>query len=211
MSLRVLKPGLLTTVQDRGRHGLQYLGVVPCGAMDPVALELANALAGNQGGEAALEITVLGPELHFESDALIALCGAEFDARIAGGALPLNRPVLVTKQSRLIVGRAHRGSRAYLAVAGGIGTAPVLGSRSTCLPAKFGGFDGRTLRAGDVLPLVQNASDLAFDRFKVLSSRKELQKGVQSVAWAAPALTVPEREPGIESPDVGLPRRETHH
>ena len=77
-SVKVLKPGLLTTVQDRGRYGLQHLGVVPCGAMDPAALELANALVGNHDGEAALEVTVLGPELEFDSDSLVALCGAEF-------------------------------------------------------------------------------------------------------------------------------------
>ena len=82
MSLRILRPGLLTTVQDRGRFGLQHLGVVPCGPMDPVALELANGLVGNRADEAALEITVLGPEIVFEADALIALCGAEMDARL---------------------------------------------------------------------------------------------------------------------------------
>ena len=80
MSLRILRPGLLSTVQDRGRYGLQHLGVVPCGPMDPVAFELANALVGNRDGEAALEITVLGPEIEFECDALVAICGAQFDA-----------------------------------------------------------------------------------------------------------------------------------
>ena len=73
MSLRILRPGLLTTVQDSGRHGLQHIGVVPCGAMDPVALELANGLVGNRADEAVLEITLIGPEIAFESDALVAL------------------------------------------------------------------------------------------------------------------------------------------
>ena len=195
MTLQVLKPGLLTTVQDGGRHGLQHLGVVPCGAMDPVALELANGLVGNRGDEAALEITVLGPQLVFESDALIALCGAQFDARIAGEALPLNRPVLVARQSKLKLGRALLGSRAYLAVAGGIATPPVLGSCSTCLPAGFGGLEGRALRAGDVLPLARNSSTFALMRYASLSSKKETQNGLRSVSWSAPALTLPEREP----------------
>ena len=195
MNIQILRPGLLTTVQDRGRHGFQHLGVVPCGAMDPVALELANGLVGNQGGAAVLEITILGPELAFETDALVALCGAEFDARLGGMPMPLNRPVLVEKNSILKTRRAFRGSRAYLAVAGGIDTAPVLGSRSTCLPAKFGGLEGRPLRAGDVLPLVDTASVLAFERYKGLSSKKNLRKGIQSVSWSAPALTLPEREP----------------
>lgn len=195
MSLRVLRPGLLSTLQDRGRHGLQHLGVVPCGAMDRVALDLANGLVGNRGGEAVLEITVLGPELVFESDALVALCGAEFDARLGGMPMPANRPVLVGKNSILNARRAIRGSRAYLAVAGGIDTAPVLGSRSTCLPAQFGGLEGRALRAGDVLPLAEDAGDLALNRFEKLSGRKKDPSGIKTVGWSTPALTLPEREP----------------
>ena len=100
MSLRIVRPGLLTTVQDRGRYGLQHIGVVPCGAMDPVALELANGLVGNRADEAVLEITVLGPEIAFESDALIALCGAEMEAQAGGVPMPENRPVLLAKGDR---------------------------------------------------------------------------------------------------------------
>jgi antagonist of KipI len=142
--------------------------------MDPVALELANALVGNRSGEAALELTVLGPEIEFECAALVAICGAHFDATLAGRALPLNRPVLVEKSSSLRSGRALVGSRAYLAVAGGIQTPPVLGSRSTYLPAKFGGLEGRQLRAGDVLPLVPDAEDWP-KRFSNLNGTRTLQ------------------------------------
>ena len=195
MNLRIVRPGLLTTVQDRGRYGLQHLGVVPCGPMDPVALELANALVGNRGGEAALELTVLGPEIEFERDALVAICGAQFDATLAGRALPLNRPVLVEKNSKMRTGRALVGSRSYLAVAGGIQTPPVLGSRSTYLPAKFGGLEGRAMRAGDILPLVEGAFLLAGRRYANLSAKKNLGQGIRSVSWSAPALTLPEREP----------------
>ncbi|MGA8048975.1 MAG: carboxylase, partial [Burkholderiales bacterium] len=106
MSIKVLRPGLLTTVQDRGRYGLQHLGIVPAGAMDPIAHVLANALVGNAVDEATLEITVIGPELEFEQRALVALCGAEFDARADGHALPLNRPVLVEAGTRLTLRRA---------------------------------------------------------------------------------------------------------
>ena len=137
MSLRVLRPGMLTTVQDLGRHGHQHVGLCPGGAMDPVALVLGNALVDNPAGEAALEITVVGPEIEFSETALVALCGAEFE-----GALPHNRPVLVKAGSRISVGRALRGARAYLAVAGGFFIDPVLGSRSTFLPGAFGGFQG---------------------------------------------------------------------
>jgi len=194
MSLRILRPGLLTTVQDAGRHGLQYLGVVPGGAMDRVALRLANALVGNSPGDAALEITVLGPEIAFDSNALVALCGAAMDARVGGQPLPANRPVLIGKGAVLQARRTTQGSRAYLAVAGGIAVAPVLGSRSTYLPAKFGGLEGRALKAGDRLPLVDDVATLSEARFRRLDGRCE-KGGLRTVRWAAPALTLPERQP----------------
>src|SRR5688572_16330153 len=143
MSVRVLRPGLLTTLQDEGRHGFQRVGLCPGGAMDPVSLALANALVGNAPGEAALEITVIGPDLVFEQEALVALCGAEFLS-----PFPHNRPVLVPAGSRFTVGRAIRGARSYLAVAGGFAVDAMLGSRSTYLPGHFGGFEGRALKHG---------------------------------------------------------------
>ena len=197
MSLRIARPGLLTTVQDRGRHGLQHIGVVPCGAMDPVALELANGLVGNGADEAVLEITVLGPEIAFESDALVALCGAEMDARLGGASMPANRPVFVSKGTVLNARRTTLGSRAYLAVAGGIALEPVLGSRSTYLPAKFGGLQGRALRAGDSLPLLDDVSSLSLKRYESLRNKKDIAglRTLRTVSWSAPALTLPAREP----------------
>ena len=194
MSVRVLRPGVLTTVQDGGRHGLQHLGIVPGGAMDPPAFEFANALVGNRAGEAALEITLLGPQLAFEEDALIALCGAEFDATLDGQPLPLDRPVLVRAGARLAAGRARRGSRAYLGLAGGIALEPVLGSRSTYLPAGFGGFEGRALRAGDVLPLGPDSAALATERAGRLQMHDLSGTRMRSVHWSAPSLTLPEGE-----------------
>src|SRR5258706_1042097 len=188
MSLRIIRPGLLSTVQDRGRHGLQHLGVVACGPMDAVALELANALVGNRSGEAAIEITVLGPEIAFESDALVAICGGHFDATLAGLALPLNRPVFIEKKSVVKTGRALVGSRAYLAVAGGIATAPVLGSRSTYLPARFGGLAGRLLPAGDSLPLIEDVSSLSLQRYGNLAGKKDAAS-LRTASWSAPRLT----------------------
>jgi antagonist of KipI len=197
MSLRILRPGLLTTVQDRGRYGLQHLGVVPCGPMDPVALEFANALVGNRGDEAVLEITVLGPEISFESDALVALCGAEMDARLGGVTMPCDRPVLVARGTVLNARRTTLGSRAYLAVAGGIEVWPMLGSRSTYLPARFGGLQGRALRAGDNLPLVEDVAALSQKRYDSLRNKKDIPglRTVRTVSWSAPALTLPAREP----------------
>jgi antagonist of KipI len=182
VSIRVLRPGLLTTLQDHGRHGLQHVGLCPGGAMDPVALALANALVGNEGDEAALEITVIGPELSFEEDTLVAVCGAEFK-----GAFPHNRPVLARAGTRFNVGRAVRGARAYLAVAGGFGIEPVLGSRSTYLPGRFGGFEGRALKHGDELPLRDPGAAARFAR------QKKTHDG--TVKWSAPPHTLPDREP----------------
>jgi len=182
VSIRVLRPGLLTTVQDRGRHGYQRVGLCPGGAMDPVALALANALVGNPPDEAALEITVIGPELVFEEDTLVAVCGAEFHT-----SFPRNRPVLAPAGTRFAAGRATRGARAYIAVAGGFAVEPVLGSRSTYLPGQFGGYEGRALKHGDVLALREPE---AVQRF---SSLKNARNG--SVRWSAPPLTLPDREP----------------
>jgi antagonist of KipI len=182
MSVRVLRPGLLTTLQDNGRHGLQHVGLCPGGAMDPVALALANALVGNDAGEAALEITVIGPELSFEEDTLVAVCGAEFK-----GGFPHNRPVLAAAGSRFNVGRAVRGARAYLAVAGGFGVEPVLGSRSTYLPGRFGGFEGRALKHGDALALREPAAAGRFAKLKKIHNA--------SVKWSVLPFTLPDREP----------------
>ena len=185
MTLRILRPGILMTVQDGGRYGYQHLGLSPGGAMDPVALALANALVGNEVDEGALEITVLGPDVEFAQDTLVALCGAEFET-----SLPLNRPVLVEAGTNVHIGRALRGARGYLAIAGGFAIEPVLGSRSTYLPGQFGGYEGRTLRRGDKLPLQENVEELSKERFARLKGRNG-----RSVRWWAPPLTAPDREP----------------
>jgi antagonist of KipI len=188
--MRVLRPGLHTTVQDLGRYGLQHLGVVPCGAMDAVAHRLANALVGNAAGAATLECTVIGPELLFAEAALVALCGAAFEATIDGDALPQNRPVLLEAGARLRIGRTLQGVRGYLAVAGGIGVPAVLGSRSTYLPAAYGGLDGRALRAGDVLTLDAAAPALAAVRFARLKDTRTAP-GFRSTGWRVQAMTLP--------------------
>jgi len=185
MTIHVLRPGLLMTVQDLGRHGHQHVGLCPGGAMDPIALTLANALVGNEPGAAALEITVLGPDLQFDRDTLVALVGADFEAE-----MPLNRPVLIAGGSRLSISRAARGARAYLAVAGGIAVPEVLGSRSTYLPGGFGGLEGRVTKRGDALPLAENSEALSRERFERLKRKRG-----QSVPWSVASFTVPAREP----------------
>ena len=153
MSLVVLKPGLLSTIQDLGRHGLQHLGVPVGGAMDSRAHRLANLLVGNDENEATLEITFGGPTLRFDATACIAITGARLAPTLNGQAIANNRPLVVRQGDILAFGQREAGLRAYLAWHGGLSLAPVLGSRSTNLRAGLGGIEGRALRKGDVLHL----------------------------------------------------------
>jgi antagonist of KipI len=147
----VLAGGLQTTVQDRGRVGLRHLGVGVAGALDGYSLRVANLLVGNDIDAAALEITLQGPRLRLRHAARIAITGADIDARADGIALPGWRPIALPAGCELAFGPCRRGARAYLALAGGVRVASVLGSASTDLRAGFGGLDGRCLAAGDAL------------------------------------------------------------
>lgn len=195
MTIRVLRAGVLATVQDLGRPGLQHLAIVPGGAMDAVSHRVANALVGNFGDAATLELALAGAHLEFSSDALIALHGARFEPRLDGAPMPTSRPVLVRAGSKLQVGRALQGMFGYLAVAGGIDVGPVLGSRSTYLPGAFGGLDGRALSAGAELPLLPGADALAQARFGRIAQRGRTVAvdgvAATSVRWCAGPLTLP--------------------
>ncbi|MED4463633.1 biotin-dependent carboxyltransferase family protein [Metabacillus fastidiosus] len=153
MSIHILKPGLLTTVQDMGRYGFQKYGVVVSGAMDSVAARLANIVVGNDEREALLELTLTGPTISFSKDAVISICGADFSPQINGEKLPMWRPVLIHGQSVLQFSNVKEGCRAYIAVAGGIDIPLVMGSRSTYIRAQIGGFKGRALKREDVLQI----------------------------------------------------------
>lgn len=160
---RVLRPGALTTVQDRGRHGWRHLGVGRTGALDPDLAALANRLIGNAPDTAVLELTLAGPTLALPAPARIALCGATVeahleDARGARHAVPGGRPVALPAGT-LRLGTVRNGLRAWLAVAGGVDVPVVLGSRSTDLRGGFGGLDGRALREGDALPIGEAVVD----------------------------------------------------
>ena len=152
-SIHVIRPGLLTTVQDLGRWGFQSQGVPVAGPMDPFSHRLANALVGNPREAAALEITLIGPELEFESDCVVAIGGAEFVVTLGGVAMPHAQAFQVPSRSRMQFGARLRGARAYLAVDGGFDVPLVLGSRSTHAPSGIGGWEGRPLHKGDRLPL----------------------------------------------------------
>src|SRR4051812_22768783 len=147
-AISVIKPGMLTTVQDAGRWGYQSRGVPVAGPMDPVSHRLANALVGNARSAALLEITLIGPELEFEDERLVAVAGADYDLSLDGRPAPPRAPFTVSAGSRLRFGARRLGARAYLAISGGIAVPQVLGSRATHLVSAMGGMSGRALVAG---------------------------------------------------------------
>lgn len=180
-AIEVLEAGTYTSVQDYpGREGYWNIGVPPSGPMDDYAFRMANRIVGNTPDAAGLETTLVGPTLRFHGDAIVALTGAACAATLDGEPLPMWRPVAVRSGQVLSIGRALSGCRGYLAVRNGLDVPVYLGSRSTFALGQFGGHAGRTLRVGDVLPLV----------------RPEL-------ADAAPALSAPQAAPAELIPAYG--------
>ena len=158
VAFTVVKPGMLTTVQDLGRRGFQGLGVPVSGPMDVYSHRLANQLLGNDPSAAALEITLLGPELVAEGDILCVLTGADISVTVDARAAPANHPFMVRSGAHLRWGSRISGTRMTLAVRGGFDLPATLGSRATHLVSRMGPFGGRALRAGDVLPIAQTAA-----------------------------------------------------
>ena len=154
--ITILQPGMLTSVQDLGRTGHRQQGIHPGGALNLLALSTANLLVGNPITAAGLEITMGACEMRFQKDTRIAVCGDDFDARLDGKSIApyWSSPVFAGQTLKLAPCSPAGASaiRTYLAVAGGIDTEPVLGSRSTDLKAGFGGYKGRALRKGDRVP-----------------------------------------------------------
>jgi biotin-dependent carboxylase-like uncharacterized protein len=147
--IKVNNPGLLTTVQDMGRYGYQKFGMPAAGAADPFAYRVANLLVGNTGNSSVLEMTYIGPELHFITEAVIAITGANMNPALDGVPIPMWETVTVPQNSILKFERALQGFRSYLAVRGGIDVPLVMGSRSTYLRGEIGGYKGRKLQKGD--------------------------------------------------------------
>jgi antagonist of KipI len=156
----VTKPGFFTTVQDLGRFGFQRYGVPVSGAMDTYAFTAANLLVGNKPNDACLEITLIGPELLFLNEAQISLTGAAFYPTVNGKRVACWQTLQIHKGEALSFRSSQNGCRAYLAVRGGIKVPMVLGSRSTYVRGDFGGFQGRQLRAGDVLKAHESTAPL---------------------------------------------------
>ncbi|SFL53229.1 biotin-dependent carboxylase uncharacterized domain-containing protein [Paenibacillus sp. 1_12] len=160
--IEVLKPGLLSTVQDLGRTDFRMYGVNTSGAMDRFSLRLANLLVGNRENEAALEVTLIGPHLKFLKDGVIAITGGDLAPRLNGAAIGMWKTILVAEGDILQFGHAKHGCRSYVAINGGINVPLVMGSRSTFVRGGYGGLEGRSLREGDLLDIGTN--ELQVDR-----------------------------------------------
>jgi biotin-dependent carboxylase-like uncharacterized protein len=153
MAIRVVKPGLSTTVQDLGRPGYYHIGIPLSGAMDRFALRAANLLVGNPEDAAVLEAAFLGPELEFTADATVAVTGADLPPKVDGAERATWTSFAVKKGQVLSFAFLKQGARAYIAVSGGIDVPVVLGSRSTYALGALGGYRGRKLEPGDELPV----------------------------------------------------------
>lgn len=198
--LKILKTGLLTTVQDQGRSGLLHMALSRAGAMDPVQMQLANQLVGNAVDAAGLELTGLGPTIFFEQPTCIALTGGLMDAVISvgddlqGHRLPTHRPVMIPARATVRFGACSAGFRAWLAVAGGLEFTPVLGSRSQHLAAEVG---PPRIAAGAELPVgaaaaqalarVSRALDIDPQATEVVIGSGRSAVRLRSTRWSVPA------------------------
>ena len=152
MSLIVIKPGILDTVQDAGRFGYQHLGINPGGAMDRFSAQAVNFLVGNDPGEAVIEMHFPAAAFLFRQDAIIAVGGADFLPSIDGVAIPLWHPIIINRNSILQFQGIRKGAQCYLAIKGGLDIPKWLNSFSTHTKASMGGFNGRPLQKNDIIP-----------------------------------------------------------
>lgn len=151
--MRILDGGLVTTVQDTGRYGHYHIGMPPSGAMDQFAHKVANWLVGNDKSDASLEMTYMGADVEFEEETVFAVTGTDMDPALNDEPVPMWTAVHAQAGDILSFEFATEGTRAYLAVAGGIDIEPVMGSRATYTLIGIGGYEGRSLEEGDTLPV----------------------------------------------------------
>jgi antagonist of KipI len=183
MKVFVVSAGFLTSVQDLGRTGYRRSGISVGGALDSHAMRVANALVGNEDSAAGLEATLGKLRLRFDDQRVVAWCGGAFAVRIGDENLPPGHAGVIAKDEELVMVAPNAGSRAWLAISGGIDVPPVLGSRATDLRGNFGGLDGRTLRDGDALPL--GAKERRFETAGLIGRR--LQTAAPWISeWSAP-------------------------
>jgi biotin-dependent carboxylase-like uncharacterized protein len=152
MAVEIVEPGLGCTLQDRGRPGYYNVGIPPSGAVDMMSALAANLLVGNEADAPVIEAPYLGPRLRFTERAVVAVTGATMEPRLNNEPVPAWQSFEAAPGDELSFGFLQQGARIYIAVAGGIQVPAVLGSRSTYAIGGFGGFQGRPLQVGDVLP-----------------------------------------------------------
>ena len=183
MSITILNPGMLTSVQDLGRIGYQQFGVSVSGVMDPRSASIANILVGNDEGEAVLECTMMGPHIRFDAPNIIAITGGDLGATLDGQRIDTYRAIPVNAGQTLRFTMLRTGCRAFVAFAGGLDIPVVMGSRSTNMKAKIGGYQGRKLQKDDVIgfrlneqvnPIYASMDDYAAERVA------ELKKGTMT-------------------------------
>ncbi|TQV89807.1 biotin-dependent carboxyltransferase family protein [Aliikangiella coralliicola] len=155
MSIHFVKPGLQTSLQDLGRIGQMHKGISRSGAMDTVAMQMANWLVSKPLDSAVLEITLVGPTLAFEKAMTLGVCGAEFELFLNGNQVFNNESFNVKPGDKLQFDKLKTGARAYLAFSGELKLAKVLASYSTHITAGFGGYQGRQFKLNDSLELHQ--------------------------------------------------------
>ncbi len=148
---KIIEAGALTSIQDRGRWGHQHMGMPVSGAMDTGSLKRANWLVGNNNSEACIECTFAGPKIQFESNCQIAVTGATVQTFVNNHSEEQNKTLNVKAGDILHFGLAEKGLRFYISISGGIDVPKVMGSKSTYLRGKIGGFQGRKLEVGDVI------------------------------------------------------------
>ncbi|MGW0590563.1 5-oxoprolinase subunit C family protein [Streptosporangium sp. NPDC002607] len=153
MPVEILEPGLASSIQDRGRPGYYSVGIPPSGAADLRAAAAANLLVGNTPDAAVIESPYMGPALRFDEPTVVAVTGATMPVLLNGAPVPQWESFAVAAGDRLTFGFLQAGARVYIAVAGGFDVPMVLGSRSTYALGGFGGFEGRNLRKGDLVPI----------------------------------------------------------
>ena len=160
MSITIVNPGMMTTVQALGRVGYQQFGVSVSGVMCPRSAILANILVGNEDGEAVLECTMMGPHIQFNTANCIAITGGDLGPTLDGKPIPNYAAIAVQAGQILRFTMPKSGCRAFVSFAGGLDIEPVMGSRSTYMKAKIGGFQGRKLQKGDEIKFRDPKEDL---------------------------------------------------
>lgn len=185
MGIEVIKSGVLATIQDLGRKGYQRFGVNCNGAMDESSARVANILVGNDEGEAVIELTLFGAALKFTATHLISICGGDMTPYVNNQPVDMWQPIVVPEHATLTFAQYKTGCRVYIAVAGGLAIEKVLGSYSTSLRAKVGGYDGRALKAGDKLEVNKiKSTSLSYKLWKKVEQQPKLTYHVQHFALA---------------------------